>query len=158
MVNVPVPLKVTLAAPICSSVAFPVEFSDIAPTLLTVLPLTVKASALAIVRLSVPVPSVRLLVASLPLIVTAEFAALIHVLEELVGTPDGVQLPATSQLPVPPFHVEVHCASAETGNKSSTTAANRIIRRASCAIRSYSREKKREWNRHASMVVLRCGS
>src|SRR5580704_7049590 len=157
-VSVPAPLRVTFAAPMSSSVAFPVEFIVIVPALLTVLPLTVKTSALAIARLSVPVPSVRVLVASFPLIVTAELAALIHVLEALVGTPTGVQLPATSQLPVPPFQVEVHCASAETGSKSSVTATSQSTRqRGLLPIESYSREKKRERNSDAIMVALPIG-
>src|ERR1700683_1247742 len=80
------------------------------------------------VRVSVLEPSVRLSVESLALIVTAEFAALMQVLLLLVGTPDGVQLPATSQLPVPPFHVAVHCAKAESGHSTSASNATNKTR------------------------------
>src|SRR6202035_159332 len=112
MVSVPAPLRVTLEAPMTSSVVLPVEFMVIEPALPMVAPLTVKLSALAIAKASVEEPSVRVLVAPAVLRVTVELAVLMQVFELLVGMPP-FQLPATFQLPEPPpCHVEVHCASA----------------------------------------------
>ena len=89
--------------------------NEMLPALLILPPeLTERTWLFEMVRLSVLKPRVRLLVASLALIVTAELAVLMQVLLELVGTPDGVQLPAVSQLPeAPPLQVAVHCAKAE---------------------------------------------
>src|ERR1700693_1092761 len=113
MVNVPVPLKVTFAAPMSSSVAFPVEFNEIAPALLMVLPLTVIDVALAKLRLSVLNPSVRSAVTAPAIfIVTAEFAVLMHAFVLLVGTP-ALQSPAIFPTPVAlPVQLVSHCANA----------------------------------------------
>ena len=107
---------------------FPIEFMLIDPALLIVGPLTVKLVALLIAKLSVFVPRVRVLVVSAAFIVTVEFAVLMHVFEVLVGTPDGVQLPARSQLPLPPFQVEVHCAKPDGRYKKSAASAMSNIR------------------------------
>lgn len=155
-VSVPPPLKATFAAPICSSVTFPVEFSEIAPALLIVLPLTVSVVPLAKLRLSVLNPRVRLEVAAPEIFsVTVEPAVLMHALVLLVGTP-ALQSPATFQFPMAaPVQLVSHCANAETGNKNSATMTSQRIRRALSVIRSFSRERKREWNNGAGIVVLR---
>src|ERR1700723_3358710 len=128
MVRVPAPLRVTLEAPMTNSVVAPLEFIVIEPALLIVAPLTVKLSALAIAKASVEDPSVRVLVAPAVLRVTVELAVLMQVFEVLVGMPP-FQLPATFQLPdPPPCQVEVHCASAASGEKSTASIAIKRIR------------------------------
>ena len=108
MVRVPAPLRVTFELLMTSSVVLPVEFSPMEPALLMVAPLIVKLSALAIAKVSVEAPSVRVLVTPAVLRVTVELAVLMQVFELLVGMPP-FQLPATFQLPdPPPCHVEVH--------------------------------------------------
>src|ERR1700693_4432712 len=127
MVRVPAPLRVTLEAPMTNSVVLPMEFSEIEPALLMVAPLTVKLSALLMARVSLE-PKVRVLVAPAMLRVTVEPAVLMQVFELLVGMPP-FQLPATFQLPdPPPCQVEVHCASAVSGEKSTARIAIKRIR------------------------------
>src|ERR1700723_1624823 len=124
MVRVPAPLRVVFPA-ILNSVALPVLDKEMLPALLILPPLlTVRTLSFEMFRLSVLKPRVRLFVASLLLMVTAELAVLMQVLVEPVGTPDGVQLPATSQLPLaPPLQVAVHCAKADSGQKISASSA-----------------------------------
>src|ERR1700675_3295722 len=128
MVSVPAPLSVTFAAPTTSSVKFPVEFSESAPALLIVLPLTVSDVALSKNRLSVLRPSVRFAaVAPAMFSVTAEFAVLMQVLL-LFGTP-ALQLAATFQFPAaPPCQLVAHCANAENGHNNSAIRASSEVR------------------------------
>src|ERR1700722_1296432 len=116
-----------VSPPILNSVALPVLDSKMLPALLILPPLlTDRTWSFEMFRLSVLRLRVRLFVESLELMVTAEFAALIQVLVLPVGTPDGLQLPATSQLPLaPPAQVAVHCAKAESGQKISASSAIR---------------------------------
>src|ERR1700722_20261212 len=129
MVRVPAPLRVLFTA-ILNSVALPVLDKEMLPVLLILPPLlTVRSLSFEMFRLSVLKPRVRLFVASLALIVTAELAVLMQVLLELVGTLAGVQLPAGSQLPeAPPLQVAVHCAKADSGHKISASSAISRIR------------------------------
>jgi hypothetical protein len=128
MVIVPPPLSVTFAAPIDRSVKLPVEFIEIVPALLIVLPLTLSVVPLLKLKASVLDPRVRLAVTA-PLIfsVTVEPAVLMHELVLLVGMP-ALQLPATFQSPVAPaVQLVSHCANAESGHKNSTSNATRKI-------------------------------
>src|ERR1700683_581655 len=121
MLTVPVPLRVTFAAPITNSVGTPVEFSEIVPELLIALPLTVSCVSLPKLKVSV-LPRVRSAVPA-PMIfsVTIEFAVLMHVFVLLVGTP-ALQLPGTFQFPVAaPVQLVSHCANAESGHKPTTS-------------------------------------
>src|ERR1700722_2405194 len=124
IVRVPAPLSVVFP-PILNSVALPVLDNKMLPALLMLPPLLIERTwSFEMFRLSVLKPRVRLFVASLALIVTAEFVVLMQVLVLPVGTPDGLQLPARSQLPVaPPAHVAVHCAKADSGQKISASSA-----------------------------------
>src|ERR1700732_3347318 len=133
IVSVPTPLSVTFAAPIISSVVFPIEFSDIAPALLIVVPLTVSDVPLLKSRLSVLSPSVRFAaVAPAMLSETAEFAVLMQVLLLLCTPP--VQLAATFQFPAaPPCQLVTHCANAENGHNSSAITASSGIRAEHCS-------------------------
>jgi hypothetical protein len=121
--SVPVPLSVTFAAPITNWVGIPVEFNEIVPELLIVLPLTMSCVSVGRLKVSVLNPRVRLAVPA-PMIssVTVEFAVLMHVFVLLVGTP-ALQLPGTFQFPeAAPVQLVLHCANAESGHKPSASS------------------------------------
>ena len=128
-VSVPPPLNVTFAASISNAVVFAEPFIVIEPALLIVLPLTVSDAPLAKLRLSVLDPRVRSAVTAPEIFsVTVEPAVSMQVFELLVGMPP-FQLAATFQLPdEPPCQVEVHCASAVSGEKSTASIAIKRIR------------------------------
>src|ERR1700693_3289535 len=106
IVTVPVPLSV-VAPSMTNCVVLPLEFKFRAPLLRMLPPLWMVSGVLfPILRMSEAKLISRLRVVS-PLVavmLTVELATLMHAFEVAPGTPAD-QLPAVSQLPVPPFQL-----------------------------------------------------